>query len=65
MNLTEKTITDVNDKNFKSVLKNYKFTDDDALKLKSIQNITNNYTKELLQGFYKFIFHLNYLSHLI
>jgi len=56
MNSINRTMTNVNDKNFVTVLKNYKFTDDDAFKLKSVQDIIVNYTKELQEGFYKFIF---------
>lgn len=56
MNLIDKITTNANDKNFEIVLKNYSFTNDDSLKLKSVKRITLIYTKKLLQGFYEFIF---------
>jgi len=60
MNLKYKTINNLNEKNFKRVLKHYKFSDKDAFLLNSIQNITSLHTHELLKGFYEFIFEFDH-----
>ncbi len=46
--------------NYKSILKNYKFKEEDTINLKSIQNIIIKYKDELLKGFYEFIFEFNH-----
>jgi len=60
MDLKYKTINNLNENNFKKVLKHYKFNDYDALALKSIKGIAKLYTLELLEGFYKFIFEFDH-----
>ena len=60
MDLKYKKINELDGDNFKTVLHNYKFSKEDALNLKSIQNLAILHTKELLEGFYKFIFEFNH-----
>lgn len=60
MDLKYKTITSINEKNYNNLLKNYKFTNEDALQLSSIKNIVCKYEDSLIEGFYKFIFEFNY-----
>jgi EAL domain-containing protein (putative c-di-GMP-specific phosphodiesterase class I) len=45
---------------YKRLLKHYKFTSLDANNLKEIENITKIYSKEFLDGFYKFILEFDY-----
>ena len=56
MDLKYKKISDLNENNFRTVLKNYKFNQEDANNLNSIKSFASSHTKELLKGFYKFIF---------
>jgi len=51
-------IMNLND--YKRLLKHYKFTSLDANNLKEIENITKIYSKEFLDGFYKFILEFDY-----
>ena len=60
MDLKYKTISNLDENNYKKVLKHYKFDDIDASTLESIKSITSMYTKELLEGFYKFIFEFDH-----
>ena len=60
MDLKYKKINDLDASNFRTVLRNYKFNKEDALNLKSIKDLAFLHTKELLQGFYKFIFEFNH-----
>jgi len=60
MDLKYKQINDLNENNFKTVLKNYKFNQKDANHLNSIKSLASSHTKELLKGFYNFIFEFNH-----
>jgi hypothetical protein len=60
MNLKEKKVLNPNKKDYKRLLKHYKFTSLDANNLKEIENITKIYSKEFLDGFYKFIIEFDY-----
>lgn len=60
MNLKEKKVLNPNKKDYKRLLKHYKFTSLDANNLKEIENITKIYSKEFLDGFYKFILEFDY-----
>ncbi len=55
MNANSKKISNINEKDFNKILRHYKFTQADATALKSIKSIAKEYTKDLLEGFYKFI----------
>lgn len=50
----------MNLKDYKRLLKHYKFTSLDANNLKEIENITKIYSKEFIDGFYKFILEFDY-----
>ncbi len=52
--------SNIEEKDFKAVLANYNFTNDDAYALKKIQSKIFKYEEELLQGFYDFIFEFNH-----
>ena len=56
MNLENKKNKKIDDKNYKTIVKNYKFTKEDASNLKSIEALAILCVKELLKGFYAFIF---------
>ncbi len=56
MNLENKKKKKIDDKNYKTIVKNYKFTKEDASNLKSIEALAILCVKELLKGFYAFIF---------
>ena len=60
MDLNYKEISNLNERNYKKLLKNYKFNQEDATSLKSLKNMANNYSKELLDGFYEFIFEFDH-----
>lgn len=60
MDLKYKTINNLNEKNFKKMLKHYKFNQEDASFLKGIKTMASGYTKELLTGFYEFIFEFDH-----
>lgn len=60
MDLKYKTINSINEKNYKNVLKNYKFSSIDAQLLQSVKDRVCSYKNELLEGFYKFIFEFDY-----
>lgn len=60
MDLKYKTINNIDEKNYKNILKNYKFSSTDAQLLESIKDKVCNYENELLEGFYKFIFEFDY-----
>jgi EAL domain-containing protein (putative c-di-GMP-specific phosphodiesterase class I) len=60
MNLNYKKINNLNERNYNKVLKNYKFNKEDATSLKSLKSIASIYSKELLSGFYEFIFEFDY-----
>lgn len=62
MDLKYKQINDLKENNFKIVLKNYKFNQEDANHLNSIKSLASTHTKELLKGFYKFIFEFNHAT---
>ena len=55
MDLNYKQINDLSQSNYKKLLKNYKFNQEDAELLQNLKNTANIYTKELLIGFYEFI----------
>lgn len=55
MDVNYKQISTLSQNNYKKILKNYKFQQEDALELESIRQIASCYTKELLKGFYEFI----------
>jgi EAL domain-containing protein (putative c-di-GMP-specific phosphodiesterase class I) len=48
------------DLSYKKLLKNYKFNEEDASSLKELESIARIYTKELLSGFYEFIFEFDH-----
>ena len=60
MDLKYKKINNLNENNFKKVLKHYKFNQEDASFLESIKTIASGYAKELLNGFYEFIFEFDH-----
>jgi len=60
VNLEYKTINTIDENNYKKVLKHYKFNDEDASFLASIQSISSIFTKELLKKFYEFIFEFDH-----
>ncbi|MBU0923846.1 EAL domain-containing protein [bacterium] len=60
MDLNYRKINNLNERNYKKLLKNYKFNQEDASCLKSLRSVVNNYSKELLSGFYKFIFEFDH-----
>ncbi len=60
MDLKYEGINSINENNFKKVLKHYKFDEKDAFLLKNIKNITSIHIKELLKGFYEFIFEFDH-----
>jgi EAL domain-containing protein (putative c-di-GMP-specific phosphodiesterase class I) len=60
MDLNYRKINNLNERNYKKLLKNYKFNQEDASCLKSLKSVANNYSKELLNGFYKFIFEFDH-----
>ena len=60
MDLKHRTINNINEKNYNNVLKNYNFSKQDAQNLLSVQSLVSKYEKELLRGFYKFIFEFDY-----
>jgi len=60
VNLKYKTINTIDENNYKKVLKHYKFNDEDATFLASIQEEAGVYTKELLEKFYDFIFEFDH-----
>jgi EAL domain-containing protein (putative c-di-GMP-specific phosphodiesterase class I) len=60
MNLNYKKINNLNERNYKKLLKNYKFNQEDASSLKSLKSIAANYSKELMSGFYDFIFEFDH-----
>jgi len=60
MNLNSKKLNKLNEKNFKRIIKHYKFTQQDAQALLSVQTLANKHSKELLDGFYLFIFEFDY-----
>ena len=60
MNLKQNKITNLNSKDYKRVLKDYKFNQEDASYLKYIQKNVIHYSKNFLDGFYDFIFKFDY-----
>ena len=60
MEFKYKKINDLDTNSFRTVLRNYKFSEQDALHLKSIKKIAILETENLLKGFYKFIFEFNH-----
>lgn len=60
MNLNKKAIDTINEKNFNRVLRHYKFDKKDAKLLKGLESSLTIHTKELLEGFYKFIFEFDH-----
>ena len=60
MDLKYKTINNLQEKDFKKVLKHYMFNQKDASLLEGIQNSIGKYSKELLEGFYAFIFEFDH-----
>ena len=50
----------INKNDFNIVLRHYKFDNLDAKTLKNMKDIILLHTKELLEGFYKFIFEFDY-----
>ena len=60
MDLKYKKINELDGDNYRTVLRNYKFSKEDALHLKSIETLATLHTKKLLEGFYKFIFEFNH-----
>lgn len=60
MDLKYKQISEVKKNNFRTIIKNYKFTTQDANHLQSIYDLALNHTDSLLEGFYKFIFEFNH-----
>ncbi len=56
MNLNYKT----DENNYKTILKNYKFKEDDRLNLLSVKDIAMHHKGDLLKGFYEFIFEFNH-----
>ena len=60
MNSRKKKITNPNKKDYKRLLKHYKFNEEDANNLQSIKELTSSYSKEFLDGFYEFILEFDY-----
>ena len=60
MNSRKKKITNPNKKDYKRLLKHYKFNEEDANNLQIIKEITSSYSKEFLDGFYEFILEFDY-----
>lgn len=60
MNIEYKKINSIDEKNYKNILKNYKFSSDDAQALNSMKSVINEYEEKLLEGFYNFIFEFDY-----
>lgn len=52
--------TKINENDYGSVLRNYKFSKVDAKKLQSVKDLALKYEDELIKGFYKFIFEFDY-----
>ncbi|PHQ64973.1 MAG: hypothetical protein COB99_06710, partial [Sulfurimonas sp.] len=60
MDMKYKKITALEENNFSTVLKNYKFNDQDAINIKSVKTLASVHVKDLLKGFYEFIFEFNH-----
>lgn len=60
MDLKYKKINSINNKNYRTILKHYKFTQEDASKLYTIKDIAIEHSDMLLEGFYEFIFEFDH-----
>jgi len=60
MDLKYKKTNTIDEKSYKTILKNYKFYNEDATNLKSLKPLIYSYKEDLLKGFYEFIFEFEY-----
>lgn len=60
MNLEAKKNNQIDEKNFNTIIKNYKFSEVDASNLKKIKTLAFLHVKDLLKGFYEFIFEFDH-----
>ncbi len=54
-----------NNTHYKKIVQNYDFTNEDIFNLEKVSELFSNYSKEFLDGFYRFIFNFEYAKKFI